>query len=292
MHVNDTFGQSMAKGVAALLPKLSLPFKIVDTISYDPAAKDLTVEVSKAKATNAELPAAGVPAERRDRAAARDGEAALEPDGHRQPRLARACTRSSTPRRSASTPRTAISNAPWYNPKSEITKRVRDGVQEADPEGRARVPRPQRGLHLRGDPDRRRRVQAREEHRSARRSPTRSARPTSPPRIESPRRADQVQRQGPGRRQPLGVHPEPHGKPTVVLPEELPKGSWCSRCPKARVESTFASRRGALMPAACRSLANAVVIGHADRAVYGLMALGLSAIFGVMRSSTSRMARS
>ncbi len=55
MHVNDTFGQAMAKGVAALLPKLSLPFKVLDTIPYDPAAKDLTVEVSKAKATNAEL---------------------------------------------------------------------------------------------------------------------------------------------------------------------------------------------------------------------------------------------
>jgi branched-chain amino acid transport system substrate-binding protein len=45
----------MAKGVAALLPTLSMPFKLVDTIAYDPAAKDLTVEVSKAKATNAEL---------------------------------------------------------------------------------------------------------------------------------------------------------------------------------------------------------------------------------------------
>jgi branched-chain amino acid transport system substrate-binding protein len=55
MHVNDTFGQSMAKGVTALLPTLSLPFKLVDTIPYDPAAKDLTVEVSKGKATNAEL---------------------------------------------------------------------------------------------------------------------------------------------------------------------------------------------------------------------------------------------
>jgi len=55
MHVNDTFGQSMAKGVAALLPKLALPFKLLDTIPYDPAAKDLTVEVSKAKATGAEL---------------------------------------------------------------------------------------------------------------------------------------------------------------------------------------------------------------------------------------------
>jgi branched-chain amino acid transport system substrate-binding protein len=56
MHVNDTFGQAMAKGIGAFMPKMTqLPFKIVDTISYDPAAKDLTVEVSKAKATNADF---------------------------------------------------------------------------------------------------------------------------------------------------------------------------------------------------------------------------------------------
>ena len=53
MHVNDTFGQAMAKGIGAVLPRQTqLPFKLVDTISYDPAAKDLTVEVSKAKASN------------------------------------------------------------------------------------------------------------------------------------------------------------------------------------------------------------------------------------------------
>jgi branched-chain amino acid transport system substrate-binding protein len=56
MHVNDTFGQAMAKGIGAVLPRQTqLPFKIVDTISYDPAAKDLTVEVSKAKASNADF---------------------------------------------------------------------------------------------------------------------------------------------------------------------------------------------------------------------------------------------
>jgi branched-chain amino acid transport system substrate-binding protein len=56
MHVNDTFGQAMAKGIGAFMPRMTqLPFKIVDTISYDPAAKDLTVEVSKAKATNADF---------------------------------------------------------------------------------------------------------------------------------------------------------------------------------------------------------------------------------------------
>ena len=56
MHVNDTFGQAMSKGIGAFMPRLTqLPFKIVDTISYDPAAKDLTVEVSKAKASNADF---------------------------------------------------------------------------------------------------------------------------------------------------------------------------------------------------------------------------------------------
>jgi len=56
MHVNDTFGQAMTKGIGALLPRRTqLPFKIVDTISYDPAAKDLTVEISKAKAANADF---------------------------------------------------------------------------------------------------------------------------------------------------------------------------------------------------------------------------------------------
>ena len=56
MHVNDTFGQAMNKGISAFMPRMThLPFKIVDTISYDPAAKDLTVEVSKAKASNADF---------------------------------------------------------------------------------------------------------------------------------------------------------------------------------------------------------------------------------------------
>lgn len=56
MHVNDTFGQSMAKAIGGIFPtQTQLPFKIVQTISYDPAAKDLTVEVGRAKATNADF---------------------------------------------------------------------------------------------------------------------------------------------------------------------------------------------------------------------------------------------
>jgi branched-chain amino acid transport system substrate-binding protein len=55
MHVNDTFGQANAKAIAAIVPQLNLPFKLVDTISYDPTARDLTIEVSKAKATKADF---------------------------------------------------------------------------------------------------------------------------------------------------------------------------------------------------------------------------------------------
>jgi len=55
MHANDTFGQSMLAGINALAPKLELPFKVVDTIAYDPKARDLSIEVAKAKAAGAEL---------------------------------------------------------------------------------------------------------------------------------------------------------------------------------------------------------------------------------------------
>jgi branched-chain amino acid transport system substrate-binding protein len=54
MHVNDTFGVAMQKGIDAVMPKFNMPYKILETIAYDPAARDLSVEVAKAKATGAE----------------------------------------------------------------------------------------------------------------------------------------------------------------------------------------------------------------------------------------------
>ena len=48
MHVNDTFGTSMQQGINAVLPKFDMPYKIVEQISYDPTARDLSVEVAKA----------------------------------------------------------------------------------------------------------------------------------------------------------------------------------------------------------------------------------------------------
>jgi branched-chain amino acid transport system substrate-binding protein len=54
MHVNDTFGTAMKNGIGAVMPKFNMPYEIKETISYDPAARDLSVEVAKAKATGAD----------------------------------------------------------------------------------------------------------------------------------------------------------------------------------------------------------------------------------------------
>ncbi len=55
MHVNDLFGTQMSQGIHKMMPDYNLPYTIVEEISYDPAARDLSVEVTKAKATNAEI---------------------------------------------------------------------------------------------------------------------------------------------------------------------------------------------------------------------------------------------
>src|SRR6516165_1183675 len=52
MHVNDTFGTAMATGIGAVIPKFDLPYKIVEEIAYDPQARDLSVEVAKARGVN------------------------------------------------------------------------------------------------------------------------------------------------------------------------------------------------------------------------------------------------
>jgi len=54
LHVNDTFGMAMKGGIGAVLPKFNMPYKMLDTIAYDPTARDLSIEISKAKASGAE----------------------------------------------------------------------------------------------------------------------------------------------------------------------------------------------------------------------------------------------
>jgi len=54
LHVNDTYGTSIQKGMAAMFPKFDMPYRILEEIAYDPGARDLSVEIAKAKASGAE----------------------------------------------------------------------------------------------------------------------------------------------------------------------------------------------------------------------------------------------
>jgi branched-chain amino acid transport system substrate-binding protein len=133
MHVNDTFGLAMAKGIGFLLPKLDfLPFKVVDTIPYDPAAKDLTVEVSKAKASKADflmlvcrLNDAIVL--RREMVKQRwDPMGIISPGspGLYEEQYTKALGRYAD---------YAICNTVWYNPKSNMTRTVEQAFRKRNP---------------------------------------------------------------------------------------------------------------------------------------------------------------
>lgn len=54
LHANDTFGTTQRDATVNLIGKFDMPYKLVDTISYDPTTKDLSAEVRKAKSTDAE----------------------------------------------------------------------------------------------------------------------------------------------------------------------------------------------------------------------------------------------
>ena len=133
MHVNDTFGQAMAKGIGAVLPRRTqLPFKIVDTISYDPAAKDLTVEVSKAKASNADFLLLVCRLNdaiilRREMVKQRwqpMGIVSPGSPGMYEEQYFKTLGKLSD---------YSISNVPWYNPRANMTKRVEAAFKKANP---------------------------------------------------------------------------------------------------------------------------------------------------------------
>lgn len=54
MHLNNTFGQSSGASINQAWGELKVPIKITETIAYDEKARDLSVEVAKAKASGAD----------------------------------------------------------------------------------------------------------------------------------------------------------------------------------------------------------------------------------------------
>src|SRR3954452_14667355 len=124
MHVNDTFGQGMTKAIGAMLPaRTQLPFKIVDTISYDPAAKDLTVEGSKSQTAIAHFLLLLCRLNdaillRREMVKQRWNPMGIISPG--SPGMYEEQYFKTLGKLSEH----SISNVPWYNPKSPVTKRV------------------------------------------------------------------------------------------------------------------------------------------------------------------------
>jgi branched-chain amino acid transport system substrate-binding protein len=54
-YANDTFGQAQRNALDALFPRAGLPFQVVDHIAFDPRAQDLSVEVTKIRASNPDI---------------------------------------------------------------------------------------------------------------------------------------------------------------------------------------------------------------------------------------------
>jgi branched-chain amino acid transport system substrate-binding protein len=136
MHVNDTFGQAMAKGILATLPSLSqLRLQLLDTIAYDPAAKDLTVEVSRAKASKADLLLLVCRLNdaillRREMVKQRwqpMGVVSPGSPGMYEQQFIQALGKHAEH---------CVSNVPWYNPKAELTRRVEQAFLRQNPKDR------------------------------------------------------------------------------------------------------------------------------------------------------------
>src|SRR6266852_2677055 len=55
LHVNDTFGTAQRQAMDRLLPTAGLPFRVLESIAYDPRAQDLSVEVTKIRALKPDM---------------------------------------------------------------------------------------------------------------------------------------------------------------------------------------------------------------------------------------------
>ena len=235
MHVNDTFGMANTAAINKILPTLSyLPFKVVDDDLVRPGGADLSVEVAKAKASGADFLMLVCRLNDSILLRARDGQAALQPDGlvspgspgmYEEPFYKTLGKYSDY----------AISNVPWYDPKAKLTALVDHAFSREIPERQADVQRAQRRLHRRGDDDRGRRVQAR--RLSRRHGARRRAAQDQHQRTHDAGRPDRLQRQGPEHRDRLGMHPEPQAdaarsccrRPARELPPVFPVPAWSAR---------------------------------------------------------------
>jgi branched-chain amino acid transport system substrate-binding protein len=55
LHANDNFGTAQRAAMDKIFPTAGLPFKLLESIAYDPKAQDLSVEITKVRAHNPDL---------------------------------------------------------------------------------------------------------------------------------------------------------------------------------------------------------------------------------------------
>lgn len=135
LHANDTFGLANKKALDTLFPTLSMPFPILEQISYDPKAQDLAVEVAKAKATGADLVIVTTRANDAIMMVREMVKQRWEPKGIVSPgspglydeQFYKTLGKYSD---------FAITNLPWYDPRADLTKRVEIAFKKAFPNDR------------------------------------------------------------------------------------------------------------------------------------------------------------
>ncbi len=135
LHANDTFGMANKQALDALFPKLDMPFTITESISYDPKAQDLAVEVAKAKATGAELAIVTTRANDaimmvREMVKQRwEPQAIVSPGspGLYDEQFYKVLGKYAD---------YAITNLPWYDPRADLTKRVEAAFKKQFPNDR------------------------------------------------------------------------------------------------------------------------------------------------------------
>ena len=134
MHVNDTFGVATTKAIDKILPTLTqLPFKVVETISYDVAARDLSVEVAKAKASQADIVMLVCRLNDailvvREMVKQRYNPMGLISPG--SPGMYEEAFYKTLGKYSDY----AVSNVPWYNPKADLTAMVNQALKKQFPD--------------------------------------------------------------------------------------------------------------------------------------------------------------
>lgn len=135
LHANDTFGMANKKALDALFPKLDMPFTLVESISYDPKAQDLSIEVAKAKATGAQLAIVTTRAADAIMMVKEMVKQRWEPMGIVSPGSP-GLYDEQTYKALGKYVDYAITNLPWYDPKAEMTKRVEAAFKKAFPSDR------------------------------------------------------------------------------------------------------------------------------------------------------------